>query len=120
MITVISCGERHGPAPAADVVIDATTWPIPEAILRGADGFDPVIREICLFGNPVVIPALEAVSQAVEALEIHRDEVTVVVICRDGKHRSVSGAEWMAWRLGEAVGRTDVTIIHRDIAGGVA
>lgn len=113
MITVISTGKRFGVSPPCDIHVPAWDWPAPPPALRQLDGRAGPVAKAVLCTNPIVLDQLKTVANYARSLAEHQDEVTVVVECAEGIHRSVAGAEFIEDVLG--YDGVDVRTIHRDL-----
>lgn len=113
MITVISIGEKHRTPVPADIHVPAFSWPSPPPVLRPLDGRDWRVADAVLFPLPVVMDELRIVADYARALAEHQADVTVVVECAEGIHRSVSGAECIADYVQRCGG--EVRVVHRDL-----
>lgn len=113
MITAVSIGGNYREPLAGDIDVPAYCWPTPPPVLRPLDGRDRRVAEAVLYPMPVVLDELRIVAEYARSLTEHQDEVTVVVECNEGIHRSVAGAEFIA----EYAGRygADTRVIHRDL-----
>lgn len=113
MITVISTGRKHGVDQPWDIHVPAYNWPAPPAHLRQSDGRDDRVAAAVLRPNPVVLDELKITADFARALAEHLDEVTVVVECNEGIHRSVAGAEFIAGYARQY--GADARVFHRDL-----
>ena len=113
MITVYSIGEKYRDPLIGDIDVPAFCWPSPPPVLRPLDGRDRRVAESVLFPLPVVLDELRIVADYARALAEHQDEVTVVVECAEGIHRSVAGAEFIA-EYARRYG-AETRVIHRDV-----
>ena len=113
MITIISIGKKYDQAQPCDIHLDATEWPTPPPGHRQLDGRHPTIQTSVLTRNPIIFEHLLLTAQFAKILAQGQDQVTVVIECNEGIHRSVSGAEALlayVTELGE-----DATVFHRDL-----
>lgn len=113
MITIISIGKKYDQAQPCDIHIDATQWPTPPPGHRKADGRHPAIQTSVLTRNPVIFEYLLLAAQFAAILAKGQDQVTVIIECNEGIHRSVAGAEALlayVRELGE-----EATVFHRDL-----
>lgn len=117
MITLISWGRNHGPAPDADANVDATNFTDPPPAIRQLDGRHPDIQQIVLGQDPVAVDLIHMAGDFAVALTQQLDRVPVVAIgCNHGYHRSVAAVEVLAAYL-DAVGVV-VDVFHRDLGEG--
>lgn len=112
MITVMSIGRKYGVDQPADIRVPALSWPSPPPAARSMDGRHPQIQAVAL-SNPVVADELKITADYARTLDEKFDNVTVVIECNEGIHRSVAGAEFLTAYLRE-VG-ADVEVFHRDL-----
>lgn len=63
--------------------------------------------------NPMMPAVLDFLVGSVHALRCERDDVSLVLVCSAGWHRSVAVAEEVARRL--RTGHDDVGVVHRDL-----
>ncbi|WP_291479831.1 RNase adapter RapZ [Corynebacterium sp.] len=113
MITIISIGKKYDQPQPCDIHLDATEWPTPPPGYRKLDGRHGVIQTSVLTGNPVLFSYLLLAAQFAQRLAQEQDQVTVVIECSEGIHRSVAGAEALLayiTELGE-----EGTVFHRDL-----
>ncbi|MCD6728068.1 MAG: RNase adapter RapZ [Solirubrobacteraceae bacterium] len=119
-VTFESFGFKHGPAPAADLVIDVRFLPNPyyEPDLKPLTGRDPrVVAHIARNGQleafyARLLPLLDfLLPQYVAEGKAH---LTVAIGCTGGRHRSVAIAEHLASRYGEGEDVV-VAVAHRDM-----
>ena len=115
MITLVSWGRNHGPAPNADVTVDATKFQDPPPAFRHLDGRHPEIQQIVLGYHPVAVDLVRMAGDYAIAVEKIIDSYvpTVAVGCNHGTHRSVAAVEFLARYLTD-LGVT-VEVIHRDL-----
>ncbi|MDN6707025.1 RNase adapter RapZ [Corynebacterium glyciniphilum] len=113
MITIISIGKKYDQPQPCDIHLDATEWPTPPPGHRKADGRHPAIQTSVLTRNPIIFEHLLLTAQFAQRLAQEQDQVTVVIECSEGIHRSVAGAEALlayVTELGE-----EATVFHRDL-----
>jgi RNase adaptor protein for sRNA GlmZ degradation len=115
-VHIVSFGFGHGPAPAADLVLDLREWfrdPHVSPELRGLTGRDyPVIVNV--LSTPGVVGFIESIFLAVtELVRLDLGAVTVSAGCVGGRHRSAVVADQLAVRARSAGWVTEVD--HRDI-----
>jgi UPF0042 nucleotide-binding protein len=117
--TLLTFGHKHGPPPAADLLLDARILPNPYWVesLRDHSGLEPMVAAHAL-DNPIarqfidlLLPLLRFVLQQTE--EVGRKPLCIAIGCTGGRHRSVALAEELRRRL-QAEG-WPATVIHRDI-----
>lgn len=117
--TLLTFGHKHGPPPAADLLLDARVLPNPYWVesLRDHSGLEPRVAAHAL-DNPIgrqfidlLLPLLRFVLQQTE--ETGRKPPCIAIGCTGGRHRSVALAEELRRRLTEA--GWPATVVHRDI-----
>ncbi|TQS30074.1 RNase adapter RapZ [Microbispora sp. KK1-11] len=115
-VHVTSFGYGHGPAPEADLTVDARRHlrnPHADPAMRELTGLDEAVRQHVLT-TPGAARLIH--NTAVLAADLHaqtRAPVTVAVGCVGGRHRSVAISEEIAATL-----RSDgvkATVTHRDV-----
>ncbi len=115
-LRVISFGFGHGPAPAADLVLDLREWfrdPHVSPKLRELTGRDPEVIANVL-STPGVGSFIDRLFNAVAAL-VHLGLGTVVLAagCTGGRHRSTVISDQLFFRALSAGWTAEVH--HRDI-----
>lgn len=120
MIEIISCGTRHAEPPIGDLFLDAKLFPMPEPAARAGTGLDLVVQEQVWFGNPLATQCMDVAAAALSAIARVNGGAALVIACKDGRHRSVACAEWIAHRLVHTYSEEPdaVLVVHRDL--GVA
>ncbi|WP_245974848.1 RNase adapter RapZ [Corynebacterium alimapuense] len=119
-VTIESFGFKHGAPRDADLMIDvrfiANPYWVPE--LRGFRGIDAPVSDYVLSRDGVGLFIDNFITMFASMLEGYQHEgksfITIAVGCTGGHHRSVAVSEEIGRRL-NAVGDTDVNVIHRDI-----
>ncbi|MGP9723671.1 RapZ C-terminal domain-containing protein [Corynebacterium sp. AOP40-9SA-29] len=113
MITIISIGRKYDEHQAADIRIDATRWPAPPPDYRQLDGRHGAIQTSVLTPDPLVLDFLILVAGWASTLARLQEQVTVVIECAEGIHRSVAGAECLLALVRDT--GADATVFHRDL-----
>lgn len=111
MITVMSFGYGHAPAPEADLTVDlrnALYNPHHDPRMRELTGLDPEVREHVL-ATPGAHELIARLAEQVRELARQKRQVTVAIGCSGGRHRSVVVAEEVAAAVGAAAAHRDVT-----------
>lgn len=118
MITIISCGVRNSPPPPGDLTFDCQGMPDPSPVIQDLPGTTPGVLQLIAEANPMVPAVLDFLVGAVHRVRSVQDDVSLVLVCSAGWHRSVAVAEEVARRL--RIHYTDgIQIIHRDLRVGV-
>lgn len=112
MITVISCGISNGGPPPGDLWFDCTSLPDPSPIIHDTPGTAPGVFDLIERSNPMVMPVVGLLVSSVRKLSAFQEDVSVVLVCSAGWHRSVALAEAVAQRLRAS---HEVQVIHRDL-----
>ena len=113
-----SFGHKHGPPPAADLVLDARVLPNPHWVeeLRPHSGREPLIAAYVL-DNPLGQKFMELHLELLAFLLTgNRESLRVAVGCTGGRHRSVAACEALAAELAAELAGAEITLSHRDIA----
>lgn len=118
MITIISCGITNAPPPSGDLSFDCRTMPDPSPIVQDVSGKHPIVLQILLNDNPMVSSVLDFLASATHRLQSVQGDVSLVVVCSAGWHRSVAIADEVARRLSHSHPE-GITVIHRDLKVGV-
>lgn len=113
MITIISTGRSYGEPQPGDFRIDATRWPAPPPTHRQLDGRHSVIQTSVLTPDPLVLESLVLAAGWACTLDRLQDQVTVIIECNEGIHRSVAGAEALLAYVREM--GEEATVFHRDL-----
>lgn len=116
MITIISCGITNGAPPVGDLTFDCRTMPDPSPVVQDVSGEHPIVLEILVHDNPMVPAVLDFLVGATHKLACQKDDVSLVLVCSAGWHRSVAIADEVARRLA-AHHPEGVRVIHRDLVG---
>lgn len=118
MITIISCGLTNGPPPAATLTYDCRSMPDPSPVILDLPGTTPGVLDLMVEANPMVRDVLDFLVGAVWSLAgpAGGEDVTLVLVCSAGWHRSVAVAQEVARRLTNPDGPA-VTVCHRDLVG---
>lgn len=113
MITVISCGRSNGTPPPGDLTFDCSTMPDPSPIIQDTPGTAPGVLNLIADANPMVSPIIRFLIQVTMKLCRVQEDVTVVLVCSAGWHRSVACAQ----EIGRVLELFDlpVQVIHRDL-----
>ena len=112
MITVISCGLSNGDPPRGDLWFDCTSLPDPSPIIHDTPGTAPGVFHLIEQSNPMVKPVVELLVSSVHKLSAYQENVSVVLVCSAGWHRSVALAEAVTHSLRLS---HEVQVIHRDL-----
>lgn len=117
-IRVVSFGFKYGLPVDADLVFDLRYLPNPYFVpdLRPRAGTDPEVAQYVL-GAPETVELLDKIVPLLETAIPHYERegksyLTIAVGCTGGRHRSVSVAEELVRRLGNA---RALTVAHRDV-----
>jgi RNase adapter protein RapZ len=120
-VLVVSFGFGHGPAPAADVLVDLRRVlhnPAADPQLRELTGLYPAVAAHVL-NTPGAAPIIDSLTALTLAYLTELDKrarlVTVAVGCAGGRHRSVAVANALTQRLRAHRADLGVRIEHRDI-----
>ncbi|ATE53612.1 RapZ C-terminal domain-containing protein [Actinosynnema pretiosum] len=118
MITVLSFGYLHGPAPEAELTIDTRRFLRDPARVRSAGlldstGLNQVVRDMVM-NTPGARDAATTAADFTAALVESGKPAVVAVGCAGGRHRSVALAEEIAKQLRE-VWDYPVTVRHLHI-----
>lgn len=113
MITIISTGRKYNEPQASDMHLDARKWPCPAPELRQLDGRHAAVQTAVLTPDPAVLKRLTQAAGFAAILAQDQDQVTVVIECNEGIHRSVAGAECLHALIRDAGGES--TVFHRDL-----
>lgn len=116
MITVVSFGYGHAPAPEADITIDTRRRlrnPSADPRMRELTGLDDPVR-LHVLGTPGAVRLVEDTADlAADLQQLTGGPVTVAIGCVGGRHRSVALAEELAGVLRRDGVKT--TVEHRDV-----
>jgi RNase adaptor protein for sRNA GlmZ degradation len=120
-LVVTSFGYLHGPAPAADVVVDLRRVlhnPANDPTMRELTGLYPAVAAHVL-NTPGAVPIIDSLTTLTLAYLAELDKrarlVTVAVGCAGGRHRSVAVANALTQRLRTQRADLGVRIEHRDV-----
>lgn len=118
MITIVSCGVTNAPPPIGDLTFDCRGMPDPSPAVQDTPGTVPGVLNLIAQANPLVPGVLDFLVGAVWRLAETRrtEDVSLVLVCSAGWHRSVAVAEEVARRL-RTDGGVEVTVVHRDLTG---
>lgn len=116
MVTIVSFGYGHGPAPDAHLVVDVRTHfkdPHVDPVLRHRTAADSAVVQ-AVMDTPGVPSLVDAIVDSVHAFRRGpgRGPITIAIGCVGGRHRSACIAAETADRL-----RADgvkAALVHRD------
>jgi RNase adaptor protein for sRNA GlmZ degradation len=115
-LRIVSFGFGHGPAPAADLVLDLREWfrdPHVAPELRQLTGRDPKVMANVL-STPGVARFVDRIFGAVaELVRLGLGTVTLAAGCAGGRHRSAVISDQLFFRARSAGWTAEVQ--HRDI-----
>lgn len=120
MITIISCGLNHGPAPDnADLYFDCRKLFDPSPIVQDLPGTSPEVIALVLGEHPAVEESVALLARAAARIDELNGACSIVTTCNAGHHRSVAIAETVARYLrdGYGYGAFDIDVLHRELRG---
>ena len=118
-LTLFSFGHKHGPPPAADLLLDARILPNPYWVpeLTDSCGTEPRVAGYVLDNETgreflaLLLPLLRFCASSYR--QAGKETLTVAVGCTGGRHRSVAVVEALARQLGDLA---PLAVSHRDIS----
>lgn len=114
-LNIITCGIKYGKAPEGDIVFDVRdlTNPFWQNGLRALTGLDKEVGDF-IEKDPKTAGILEGIKKRLdeEIGKTDKEELTIVLCCTGGQHRSVFVSEWLKEQYQKD---HEVSIVHRDL-----